>query len=619
MKEKIVDIMRQKYGVVIKPNGKKLTITDKDTIFSAYRKVAMYLFANHEMTQMDELFSVEKEVERRVRNRDQNFLKLNPIQIDYDSASEEMRAITFFVNRAVKSTKDKSDNDDWKKHVYYAKGTLKGKNAGLYVFVSPNGAFKTSDINYPFSVSRGSHLVLLVNLPLAYGYNKLEEDFDKNFLIHNINPVIHTKECDGFYRDLFDATMTKLKFAKIHPRLRSAIERLDYQRPVDLSECEDVQKFDDYTSARMPKGSIQFRKNEKGAYEPEEMGYTGYKYNVDILRDVTLPDEKKKHYIYKGSLAVLADREHTYKLFTRYLQKTQNLFLQVDHDFKAEQDLTHARFFEEKKNIKLETQREMNRLGNTLVDHFKHVEIDNDIDLNKLSHVTQELKDTVALLPKVDDGDKAILRFRKLRNHNALGIFSPVNNTVAVDFRSDQNGKIEKGKGVTVGLQSLIHEYGHYLDYNMKTDSITLSSDYGFESILFNVQSWFDKNWGSNEKNMPFKRSYLTLPSEVFARAFEVYVSHCGLDNSFIKDREMIDDKSILNVKYACFEGHTLDLIDNYFDIEFPDLKVNIQNYVNRSREPKNIIDKKEKPVKKNTKKPVQVVVVKQTEQLSLF
>ena len=82
MKEKIVDIMRQKYGVVIKPNGKKLTITDKDTIFSAYRKVAMYLFANHEMTQMDELFSVEKEVERRVRNRDQNFLKLNPIQID---------------------------------------------------------------------------------------------------------------------------------------------------------------------------------------------------------------------------------------------------------------------------------------------------------------------------------------------------------------------------------------------------------------------------------------------------------------------------------------------------------------------------------------------------------
>ena len=81
----------------------------------------------------------------------------------------------------------------------------------------------------------------------------------------------------------------------------------------------------------------------------------------------------------------------------------------------------------------------------------------------------------------------------------------------------------------------------------------------------------------------------------------------------------MIDDKSILNVKYACFEGHTLDLIDNYFDIEFPDLKVNIQNYVNRSREPKNIVDKKEKPVKKNTKKPVQVVVVKQTEQLSLF
>src|SRR5699024_11277097 len=111
-----------------------------------------------------------------------------------------------------------------------------------------------------------------------------------------------------------------------------------------------------------------------------------------MYHNIKITDENKHHYIYKASLAVLADREHTYKLFTRYLQKTQNLFLQVDHDFKAEEDLTHARFFEEKKNIKLETQREMNRLGNTLADHFKHVEIDNDIDINNLSNVTQELK-----------------------------------------------------------------------------------------------------------------------------------------------------------------------------------------------------------------------------------
>lgn len=622
MKEKIVDIMREKYGVVIKPNGKKLTITDKDTIFSAYRKVAMYLFANHEMTQADELFTVEKEVERRVRNRDQRFLKLNPIQIDYDSASEEMQAITFFVNRAVKSTKGKSANTDWKDHVYYAKGTLESKYTGLYVFVSPSGAFKTSDIDYPFSISRGSHLVLLVNLPLAYGYNKLGEDFTTNFLIHSTSSVIHTQECDSFYYDLFDATMTKLKFAKAHPRLTSAIERAKYQRPVDLSECDNVDKdnYNDDVMARVPMGSLKLSVNhKKGTYEPEEMGYFNTTYNVSVLSDVTLPNEKEKHYIYKNALPLLVDRERVYKLFTRYLQKTQSIFLQVDHDLETEQDLTHARFFEEKKNIKVETQREMNRLGNTLSDHFKHVEIDNDIDLNKLSHITPELKDTVALLPKADDGDKAILRFRKLRNHKVYGIFTTANNTVAVDFRSDENGKIEKAKGMMVGLQSLIHEYGHYLDHNMKSDAISLSSDYRFEDILFNVQSWFDKNWGNKAKNMPLKQSYLTLPSEVFARAFEVYVSRCGLDNSFTADKERINDTSILNVRYACFEGVTLQLIDNYFDNEFPDLKANIQKYVNSSKGSKNIIDKREETVKKTAKKAVKVVVFKQAEQLSLF
>lgn len=91
------------------------------------------------------------------------------------------------------------------------------------------------------------------------------------------------------------------------------------------------------------------------------------------------------------------------------------------------------------------------------------------------------------------------------------------------------------------------------------------------------------------------------------------------MDNSFTADKERINDTSILNVRYAYFEGATLKLIDNYFDNEFPDLKANIQKYVNRSKGSKNIIDKREETVKKTAKEAVKVVVFKQAEQLSLF
>lgn len=77
-----------------------------------------------------------------------------------------------------------------------------------------------------------------------------------------------------------------------------------------------------------------------------------------------------------------------------------------------------------------------------------------------------------------------------MRNHRALGIFTPVNNTVAVDFRSDENGMIEKGIGKkNIGLQSLIHEYGHFLDYNMLCDSAALSLSGDFDNILFQTQA----------------------------------------------------------------------------------------------------------------------------------
>ena len=50
-------------------------------------------------------------------------------------------------------------------------------------------------------------------------------------------------------------------------------------------------------------------------------------------------------------------------------------------------------------------------------------------------------------------------------------MFTPFNNTLAVDFRPNDGGGI--------GLQSFVHEYGHFLDYNTKDElPRSLSSDF---------------------------------------------------------------------------------------------------------------------------------------------
>src|SRR5699024_6727169 len=112
-----------------------------------------------------------------------------------------------------------------------------------------------------------------------------------------------------------------------------------------------------------------------------------------------------------------------------------------------------------------------------------------------------------------DNGKKPILRFRKLRNHHALGMFTPFNNTLAVDFRPNDGGGI--------GLQSFVHEYGHFLDYNTK-DELPRSLSNDFADVLSKTQA--EINNIDSKKAHDYK-AYLNTPSEIFARGFELYTS----------------------------------------------------------------------------------------------
>ncbi|MGN9009107.1 LPD1 domain-containing protein, partial [Ligilactobacillus salivarius] len=69
--------------------------------------------------------------------------------------------------------------------------------------------------------------------------------------------------------------------------------------------------------------------------------------------------------------------------------------------------------------------------------------------------------------------------------------------------------------------------------------------------------------------------NYYTTPTEVYARAFEVYSSEIGLQNSLLKDRSEYKNSLI----YSFFTDDTRKKIVNYFDNKFPDYRQRVQEY----------------------------------------
>lgn len=257
----------------------------------------------------------------------------------------------------------------------------------------------------------------------------------------------------------------------------------------------------------------------------------------------------------------------TIPVFMSYLKEVYSISLQQAYE-DAQAGKSHAKFFQQKKNINQSTREEMNRLSNDWNQWFAGVEIDNDVDLDKLHKLAPEIEATVKALPKGINDSKPILRFRKLGNHKALGMFTNFNNTLAVDFRKlDDNN---------VGIQSFIHEYGHFLDFNTKDDELlSLSKD--FQPILSKAQDYTVDLYKKATVKPSLKLNYLLTPTEVFARAFEAYVSLLGLDNSLIEDKKNYLKNH--DVRYGGFKIQQQDVID-YFDKQFPTLRKNIESLV---------------------------------------
>lgn len=167
---------------------------------------------------------------------------------------------------------------------------------------------------------------------------------------------------------------------------------------------------------------------------------------------------------------------------------------------------------------------------------FRHVEIDDDIDLKLFAGINSEFKSrwTSGELPQISM-DNAF-RFRKTGRHKAIGVYSAGLRAIAVDPRAPR---------------SLLHEFAHAYDY----EHGQLSCSAEFAPILDKYRKDIDLK-GMTET----ETRYALTPTEIFARCWEMHALLNGKGGSFVGTEKDYEDDPL----YKPLDGMRDD-IETYF------------------------------------------------------
>jgi hypothetical protein len=173
---------------------------------------------------------------------------------------------------------------------------------------------------------------------------------------------------------------------------------------------------------------------------------------------------------------------------------------------------------------------------------FKHIEIDDSVDLDKFSSISDEYDAYRSVLPK--ERVKADFRFRKTGRHHATGVYTPSFRNISVDPRSPG---------------SFTHEYFHHLDFTNDPNGRQLSMDPGFRGIVKDYQARLDRaQVGGADINR------FIAPTEIFARAGELWMVWKHGSSSFTHSGERYDHE----FDYAPLLAHKNEII-KLFDSTF--------------------------------------------------
>ncbi|QBO37385.1 hypothetical protein EQG49_13360 [Periweissella cryptocerci] len=233
-----------------------------------------------------------------------------------------------------------------------------------------------------------------------------------------------------------------------------------------------------------------------------------------------------------------------YALDSFKAQYDEFLNYKLMNDYEKELDSDYAKPFMTKKNINKSTQAAMEN-SSFYQNGFKYVEFDNDVDLGSIGTIEAEWANYFYSFPEVPF-EQPDIRFRKLGNYRSAGIFFPGANSIAIDGNS---------------IYSLTHEYAHYLDYHFKPGK-NLSMDDDFMKIVDTYRNRIDEL--DHDSYVYKHKGYFSTPTEVFARAFELYKKSQENDdkNMFLAPQKTYDNET----DYQLLNNGLKELAFAYFD-----------------------------------------------------
>ena len=332
--------------------------------------------------------------------------------------------------------------------------------------------------------------------------------------------------------------------------------------------------------AKLKKDLLRYYEQNQELFEAHQVSFNEYKSKVDSMcnriqqKDAKFFKEKTPNVILgvEKPLSEHALRHNFIRAqIQKYIDYTYNIVRQQNYEAEIDK-MTRASAWQTKKNINDETKSLME--NTSLKDFFHYIELDNDVDLELYKDFEQEMQSIYPLLPKTNE--VADLRLRKLGNYQALGLYHSMSHTIALDFRSGKDRGKDKNNPYAPnepGIASFIHEYGHFLDFTVDVENGNLSMQEAFQPILQRYQQ--NLNRLDKDSFVKARADYYSTPTEVFARAFEVYTAHLGLQSSFLRNSKSYE----LLEQYQLFDESIRPVLYAYFDQRFPEYRKKIEAY----------------------------------------
>lgn len=227
------------------------------------------------------------------------------------------------------------------------------------------------------------------------------------------------------------------------------------------------------------------------------------------------------------------------KLFENVFE--EYIFDIKEDEFRKNLSSEYAKSFQTKKYISEKVLRNMEQSGWN--QYFGYVEFDEETDVKKVEELVKEftaLTITFGWKKKED----VSLRFRKLGNHKAVGLYYPNKKCLCVDIRYPS---------------SMVHEYFHMLD-----DEVNASRGVKFYTVYSIYRDLIEKYAEKSGKEgvlngkTKYNKEYYLQPTEVFARCGEMYlvkVKH--VDNSLVNPKKGFaypDDIVLMNAIKEYFD-----------------------------------------------------------------